>query len=107
MTLMPVPTSGRSKVTSSIVVTMNLEFNSTCRRKIHSPIPLKYLDVTRSTHTDLDVLQDKRIDDLAECRFEWTLVRFAERIHNIHSVEGETSKKIYVVPGETDKKAAG
>ena len=27
------------------------------------PIPLKYFDVTRSTHTDLDVLQEKRIDD--------------------------------------------
>ena len=36
MTLKPVPTSGPSKVTSSIV-TMNLEFNSTCRRKKHSP----------------------------------------------------------------------
>ena len=27
------------------------------------PIPLKYIDVTRSTHTDLDVSQEKRIDD--------------------------------------------
>ena len=27
------------------------------------PIPLKYIDVTRSTHIDLDVLQHKRIDD--------------------------------------------
>ena len=27
------------------------------------PIPLKYIDVTRSAHTDLDVLQEKRIDD--------------------------------------------
>ena len=36
MTLKPVPTSGRSKVTSSIVITMNLEFNSMCRRKKHS-----------------------------------------------------------------------
>ena len=26
-------------------------------------IPLKYIDVTRSTHTDLDVLQEKRIDE--------------------------------------------
>ena len=36
MTLKPVPTFGRSKVTSSIVITMNIEFNSTCRRKKHS-----------------------------------------------------------------------
>ena len=27
------------------------------------PIPLKYIDVTRSTHTDLDVMQEKKIDD--------------------------------------------
>ena len=26
-------------------------------------IPLKYIDATRSTHTDLDVMQEKRIDD--------------------------------------------
>ena len=27
------------------------------------PIPLKYIDVTRTTHTNLDVLQESRIDD--------------------------------------------
>ena len=27
------------------------------------PIPLKYVDVTRTTHTKLDVKQEKRIDD--------------------------------------------
>ena len=27
------------------------------------PIPLKYIDVTRATHTDLDVWQVKHIDD--------------------------------------------
>ena len=26
-------------------------------------VPLKYIDVTRSTHTDLDVMQEKRVDD--------------------------------------------
>ena len=25
--------------------------------------PLKYIDVTRSTHTDLDVMQEKRVED--------------------------------------------
>ena len=28
-----------------------------------SPIPLKFFDVTRTTHTSLDVLQEKRIND--------------------------------------------
>ena len=27
------------------------------------PIPLKYIDVTRTTHTNLDVKQERRIDD--------------------------------------------
>ena len=27
------------------------------------PIPLKYIDVTRTTHTNVDVKQEKRIDD--------------------------------------------
>ena len=27
------------------------------------PVPLKYIDVIKSTHTDLDVAEEKRIDD--------------------------------------------
>ena len=27
------------------------------------PIPLKYIDVSRTTHTNLDVMQERRIDD--------------------------------------------
>ena len=39
------------------------------RVKLHSPreesfpIPLKYIDVSRTTHTNLDVKQERRIDD--------------------------------------------
>ena len=32
-------------------------------RKESFPIPLKYIDVSRTTHTNLDVKQEKRIDD--------------------------------------------
>ena len=46
---------------SSIVITMNLEFNSMCRRKKTFTIPLKYIDGARATHTHLDVLQESRI----------------------------------------------
>ena len=53
MTLKPVPTSGRFKVTSFIAITLNHEFNSMCRKEETFPIPLEYIDVTRSTHTDL------------------------------------------------------
>ena len=39
------------------------------RVKLYSPreetfsIPLKYIDVSRTTHTNLDVMQERRIDD--------------------------------------------
>ena len=66
------------------------------------PIPLKNIDVTRSTHTDLDVLQEKKIDDYWN-RVKQTFVRFLKRIHKIHSVEKKNSKRIDVVRGETDK----
>ena len=42
---------------------MNPESNFTRREKNRSPIPLKYIDVSRITHTNLDVKQEKRIDD--------------------------------------------
>ena len=32
-------------------------------REVSFPIPLKYIDVSRTTHTNLDVKQEKRIDD--------------------------------------------
>ena len=32
-------------------------------RKESFPIPLKYIDVSRNTHTNLDVMQERRIDD--------------------------------------------
>ena len=42
------------------------------------PIPLKYIDVTSATYTNLDVLQEKRTDDFGM----WTkFIRFLERIH--------------------------
>ena len=41
---------------------MNLYLNSVPKEETFT-IPLKYIDVTRSTHTDLDVMQEKRVDD--------------------------------------------
>ena len=61
VTLKPVPTSGRSEVTSSIVITTRVQHY--VPKEETFPIPLKYTDVTRSTHTDLDVMQEKRVDD--------------------------------------------
>ena len=43
--------------------TLNPESNFTRREKNHSLFSLKYIDVTRTTHTNSDVKQEKRIDD--------------------------------------------
>ena len=55
-----VQTSGRSK---GDFTTMNVEFKLSVPKEERFPIPLTYIDVTGSTHIDLDVLQEKRIDD--------------------------------------------
>ena len=41
------------------VITWNPESNFTCRERHHSFIPLKCIDVTRATHTSLDVMMEK------------------------------------------------
>ena len=63
-------------------------------------IPLKYIDVTRSTHTYLEYVTRKTNWRFLECRFEQTFVRVVERIQ---SIERAASKRIHVVRGETDK----
>ena len=70
------------------------------------PIPLKYIDVTRATFTNLDVLQEKRTDDYWKVRRESKFIRFLERIHKVLFIERETSRRIFVVRVETDKNSS-
>ena len=51
------------------------------------PIPLKYVDVNRSTHTDFDVAQENRIDDYFSCRRKQKFARFIDRFHKIYAIE--------------------
>ena len=55
--------SGPCQETSYTAITLNRESNFTFPREESFPIPLKYIDVSRITHTNLDVKQEKRIDD--------------------------------------------
>ena len=55
--------SGPCQETSYTVITLKQESNFTRREKNHFPIPLKYIDVSRTTRTNLDVKQERRIDD--------------------------------------------
>ena len=100
MTEKPAMTSGQSKVTSFIVITSRLEFNSTCRKRETFPMPLKYIDVTRATHTNLDVLQEKRIRRSLECRCKQAFVRFLERIQRVHSIERKNLQRDVCRPEE-------
>ena len=47
------------------------------------PIPLKYIDVTRTTHTNWDVKQEKRIDDYWNIDGSRDFVRFLDRFYTI------------------------
>ena len=91
MTVKPVPTSGRSKMTSFIVITMNFDFKCMCRLKKHS----HFHQITY--HADLEVLQEIRIDDFWNVN---SLVKFLEKFHEVHSVERKISHRIYVVREE-------
>ena len=69
------------------------------------PIPLKYIDVFRTTHTNLDVMQEKRIDDYwnidgsRDLSDPWTgFTQF--------TVLDEKAPDGYVVQEETDEKTS-
>ena len=53
---------GPCQDTSYTAITLNQESNIT-RREESFPIPLQYIDVSRTTHTNLDVKQERRVDD--------------------------------------------
>ena len=69
------------------------------------PIPLKYIHVSRTTHTNLDVKQERRIDDhwyidgSRNLSDPWTgFTQFTLR--------RKSSRRIFVVRGEIDEKTA-
>ena len=80
--------------------------------KLYSPreqsfsIPLKYIDVSRTTHTNLDVKQEKRIDDYWNIDGSRDMSRFMDRFHSIYFIGRKTSKRIFVVRVEINEKTA-
>ena len=96
MTLKPVPTSGRSKVTSSIAITICAKG----RNMLHST-ELHWCNKVYFFWSGRHARETYWW--LLERRFEQKFVRFSERTHKIHSVERETSQRVHVVPSETDK----
>ena len=74
------------------------------------PIPLKYIDVTRTTHTNLDVKLEKRIDDCWNMMDLETCLILGQVSHNLlYSMKnlltaihgpGETNEKTAYIPGQ-------
>ena len=69
------------------------------------PIPLKYIDVSRTTHTNLDVKQEKRIDDYWNIDGSRDLSDPWTGFYTILSIGRKSSKRIFVVREEIDEKA--
>ena len=70
------------------------------------PIPLKYIDVSRTTHTNLDVKQEKRIDDYWNIDGSRDLSDPWTDFTQFTLLEEKTSRRIYVVRGEINEKTA-
>ena len=97
----PVETSGRYKVTSLVVITLNLEFNSVCRKKKHSHIPLKCIDATRA-----HFYKSGRVARKTYWRFigMWTRIEVyqilgKQRLTKFTFIERKSSQGICVVRG--------
>ena len=95
MTLKSVPIFGRSKVTSFVVITMNVEFSSTCRRKNYSLFHWNTL-ILRGLLILIRTSCKKTHWQFLQCRFEQTL-------GEICSTEREASNGVHVVREETDE----
>ena len=70
------------------------------------PVPLKYIDVSRTTHTNLDVKQEKRIDDYWNIDGSRDLSDPWTGFTQFTLFEEKSSRRIYVVRGEIDEKTA-
>ena len=66
-------------------------------------VPLKYVDVTRATHTTLDVTQESRIDDFWNIDVSKDLSD--SWFHTIHLIEGKASRRIHVVREQINETA--
>ena len=70
------------------------------------PVPLKYIDVSRTTHTNLDVKQEKRIDDHWNTDGPRDLSDPWIGFTQFTLLEEKTSRRIFLVQGVIDEKTA-
>ena len=94
-------TSGLFKEISFIIIILN-RVRLYFPQEESFPNPLKCIDVIRSTHTALDVAEEKRIDDYWNVDGSRSLSNSFTGF-KIYTVERNSSKRICVVRGETAK----
>ena len=70
------------------------------------PIPLKYIDVSRTTHANLDVKQENRIDDYWNIDWSRDLSDPWTGFTQCIFIERKTSKRVYVVRGQLNERTA-
>ena len=94
---------GPCQETSYTAITLDPRVKLHSPREESFPIPLKYIDAPRNTRTNLDVKQERRIDDYWNIDGSGDLSDSWTGFTHVYSVRRETSRRIYVVRGETDK----
>ena len=68
-----------------------------------NPIPLKYIDVTRTTYSSLEVMLEQQIEDYSNVDGEKELSD-ADRIHDICFTKGKATGRIYMGRGRLTRK---
>ena len=76
------------------------------RREESFPIPLKYVDVSRTTHTNFDVKQEKRIDDYWNIDGSRDLSDYWTGFTQFTLLEEKPQDGCFWLRCETDEKAA-
>ena len=97
---------GPCQETSYTAITLNPESNFTRPREESLPIPMKYIDVSRTTHTNLDVKQEWSIDDYWNIDGSRNLSEPWTGFTQFTLLKEKPPDGINVVLGQTDKTAA-
>ena len=66
------------------------------------PIPMKYIDATRTTCTSLDVVLEK-ILQRPESGWRKRIIRCMDGLHKIHFTERKATRRIHMARVETDE----
>ena len=70
------------------------------------PVPRKYIDVTRATHTNLRCDARRATSMIIGISIDQEICLILDRFHTIHLTEGKASRRNFVVRGKIDETAS-